>query len=166
MRGMVLLTLITTAPVPIGRVRAPDNEIAAVIKDASARSKTFRDLLAKIEATDGLVYVENGKCGHSVRACLSLSVKVAGPNRVLRIQVDARLKDCELIEGIGHELQHAMEILSDPHVRNMHQAYSLFEQIGRTDSGRFETLEALHVGELVGDECRSASPPSARSIAP
>ena len=155
MRTVVLLTLITTTLAPIGRVRALSSEIAGVIEDASARSKTFRGLLAKIDATDGLVYVESGKCGHSVRACLSLSVKVAGPNRVLHIEVDARLKDCELIEAIGHELQHAIEILSNPHVTDMHSAYSMFEQIGRTDSGRFETREALHVGEQVGDECRS-----------
>jgi hypothetical protein len=84
-----------------------------------------------------------------------LSVTVAGPNRVLRIEVDPRLKDCELIEGIGHELRHAIEILSDPHVKDGKGAYSLFQQLGPTDSGRFETPEALHVGELVGDECRS-----------
>jgi hypothetical protein len=155
MRAVVVLTLMTIAPAPIGRVRAESSEITAVIQDASARSKTFRDLLGRIETTDGLVYVEAGKCGHSVRACLSLSVKVAGPNRVLRIQVDARLKDCELIEGIGHELQHAIEILRDPHVTDMHSAYSMFEQIGKTDSGRFETRDALHVGEEVGNECRS-----------
>lgn len=155
MRGVVLLILATTVPVPIGRVRAPSDEIAAVIRDGSARSKTFRDLVAKIETTDGLIYVENGKCGHSVHACLLLSVKVAGPNRLLRIKVDTRQKDCELIEAVGHELQHAIELLSDPHVRDMHQAYSLFGRLGPTGSERFETPEALHIGEQVGQECRS-----------
>jgi len=157
MRMAVILSLITTLLPSIVRVRAENSEIGAVIQDAGARSKTFRGLLATIEKTDGLVYVENGTCGHSVRACLSLSVKVAGPNRLLRIQVDARLKDCELIEGIGHELQHAIEILSNPHVTDMHSAYSMFEQIGKTDSGRFETREAVHVGERVGDECRAVA---------
>jgi hypothetical protein len=155
MRAVVLLTLITATAAPIGRVRAPDSEIAAVIKDASTKSTTFRALLATIEATDGLVYVESGKCGHSVRACLLLSVKVSGPNRLLRIEVDRRLKDCELIEGIGHELQHAIELLSNPRVKDPKSAYLFFQQLGPTDSGRFETPEALHVGELVGDECRS-----------
>jgi hypothetical protein len=152
---MVLLTLVIATPAPIGRVRAPSSEIASVIQDASARSKTFRGLLATIEATDGLVYVESGKCGHSVRACLSLFVKEAGPNRILHIEVDPRLKDCELIEGIGHELQHAIELLSNPRVKDPKSAYLFFQQLGPTDSGRFETPEALHVGELVGDECRS-----------
>src|SRR5215475_6150809 len=155
MRMAVILSLITTLLPSIVRVSAENSEIGAVIQDAGARSKTFRGLLATIEATDGLVYVEGGKCGHSVRACLLLSVKVSGPNRLLRIQVDPRLKDCELIEGIGHELQHAIEILSDPNVKDPESAYSLFQRLGPTDSGRFETPEALHVGELVGDECRS-----------
>lgn len=155
MRMVLILTLMASGPLPIGRVRAESSEIAAAIQDASTRSQTFRGLLATIEKTDGLVYVEVGKCGHSVRTCLSLSVKVAGPNRVLHIEVDSRLKDCELIEGIGHELQHAIEILSDTHVKDGKDAYSLFQRLGPTDSGRFETPEALHVGELVGDECRS-----------
>jgi hypothetical protein len=155
MRAVVLLTLITTTPVPIGRVRAESSEIAAVIQDAGTRSVIFRGLLAKVETTDGLVYVGIGKCGHSVRACLSLSVKAAGPNRLLRIKVDSRQKDCELIEAVGHELRHAIEILSDPHVKDMHSAYSLFEHLGPTGSERFETPEALHIEEQVGQECRS-----------
>jgi hypothetical protein len=140
---------------PLVRVRAPSADIAAVIRDASERSPTFRRLLSTIDATDGLVFVEDGTCGHSVRACLSLSVKVAGPSRLLRIIVDARRPDCQLMADIGHELQHAIELLSDPQVKDMHSAYAFFQREGPTGSDRFETQAALHAGDQVGDECHA-----------
>ena len=32
--------------------------------------------------------IENGQCGHGLRACLALTVRVAGRHRLLRIPVD------------------------------------------------------------------------------
>jgi hypothetical protein len=142
-------------PSRMPRVRAQSDVIAAVIRNATEQSSTFHALLTTIDATDGLVFVEEGRCGHSVRACLLLSVKVAGPSRLLRIRVDATKPDCQLTADIGHELQHAIEILSDPHVRDMQSAYSLFERIGPTGSERFETPAALRAGDQIGDECRT-----------
>jgi hypothetical protein len=139
---------------PLLRLRAPRADIAVIIRDASERSTTFRQLLARIDATDGLVFVDDGTCGHSVRACLSLSVKVAGPNRLLRITVDARRRDCQLMADIGHELQHAIEVLSDPHVTDMQSAYAFFDREGRTGSDRFETPTALQAGDRVSHECQ------------
>jgi hypothetical protein len=77
-------------PHTVQRVRSESPAIAAAIQAAAARSETLRRLIEAINATDGLVYVEEGKCGHSVRACLALSIKVAGPHRLLRIVVDTR----------------------------------------------------------------------------
>jgi hypothetical protein len=135
------------------RVRSENPSIAALIHDATGWSTTFRGLIETIAATDGLVYVEDGKCGHNVRACLVLSVQVAGPFRLLRVLVNSRGKaDCDLVASIGHELQHAIEVLRDPHVTDMHSAYSFFEHEGPTGSGRFETEAAIHVGHHVGDE--------------
>ena len=103
------------------RVRSENPSIENLIRDATGLSTTFRGLIETIAATDGLVYVDEGTCGHSVRACLVLSVKVAGPFRLLRVLVNSRGKtDCALMASIGHELQHAIEVLRDPHVTDMH----------------------------------------------
>ena len=135
------------------RVRSENPSIAAVIRDATGWSTTFRRLIETIEATDGLVYVEEGRCGHSVRACLVLSVQVAGPFRLLRILINSRGRaDCEIMASIGHELQHAIEVLRDPHVTDMRSAYWFFDREGRTGSGRFETAAAIHVGLQVSVE--------------
>ena len=88
-------------PPRITRVRAQSDAIAVAIREAVERSSTFQALLTTIDATDGLVYVEEGRCGHSVRACLVLSVKIAGPSRLLRIKIDARERDCQLAASIG-----------------------------------------------------------------
>lgn len=134
----------------IPRVRSENPALAAVIHRASDASATFRRLTATIDGTDGLIYVDSGRCGHGVSACLLLSVQVAGPFRVLRIKVDARRLDCTLMAQIGHELQHAIELLSDPHVTDGVGAYSLFERIAPggpiSDRGRFETVAAGRAG--------------------
>jgi hypothetical protein len=134
----------------IPKVRSNTPEIAALILRASHASATFRRLTATIDATDGLVYVDDGKCGHGVAACLLLAVQVSGPFRVLRIKVDARRLDCALMASVGHELQHAIEVLSDPHVTDGVGAYSLLERIAPagpiSDRGRFETAAAQRAG--------------------
>jgi hypothetical protein len=142
------------------RVRSESPEIAAVISRASEVSATFRRLVATIDRTDGLVYVDNGKCGHGVRACLVLSVQVAGPFRILRIRVDSRRLDCGLMASMGHELQHAIEILSHPQVTSGAAAYLLYDRIAGqgtgADQGRFETAAAHRAGLDVRHEACKA----------
>jgi hypothetical protein len=95
------------------------------------RSTTFRRLLEAIDATDGLVYVTEGTCGQGVRACLHMSIELAGANRLLRILVNPRrAAGCELIASIGHELQHALEALSNPNIKTSSALFSFFHQIG------------------------------------
>jgi len=139
------------------RVRANgDSSLAALLLKASERSLTFRRLVATIDESDGIVYVEQGTCFHGVRACLMLTVQVAGPNRILRIAVDTRRDQGELLAAIGHELQHAVEALSDPHVTDYRTMYSFFEHIGPTTRReRFETLSAIHAGMDVLKELRA-----------
>ena len=74
-----------------------------------------------------------------------MTVRVAGPNRILRIVVDTHRDHGELIAAIGHELQHAVEALSDPRVTDYHTMYSFFDHIRPTGSERFETFPAIRV---------------------
>jgi hypothetical protein len=141
---------------PLSRVRSNHAAIAAVMAAAAQRSPVFRRLVETIDASDGLVYVDEGNCGHGVTACLSLEVRVAGPYRLVRILVDPRKKSggCELMASIGHELRHAVELLREPGVRDFHAAFSLFAREGRanSDSGRFETEAAVRTGLAVDRE--------------
>ena len=85
-----------------------------------------------------------------------LSVTFVGPNRLLRILVDLRkAPGCELVEAIGHELQHAVEVLHERRIKSDLQIHNFFDMLGRTRSERFETDKAMEAGLAVSREaCR------------
>lgn len=147
----------TREPSAEQRVRPQGEAIRAAVAVGLDRSATFRRLHDAIDASDGMVYVVEGMCRRNVHACLLHTVTVAGPYRVLLIRVDPqKASACELVGVIGHELQHAMEVLSDPTVRNDTAIYWLFERIGKAGSERFETAEALAAGSAIEREvCRA-----------
>jgi hypothetical protein len=147
------------ASVAIPRVRSSDRALGDLIDRATHASKTFGQLLASIETTNGIVYVEPGKCSHGVHACLQMWMKVSGPNRFLRIQIDrsTRHPDIETMSLIGHELQHAIEALGDETVRDGVTMFNFFKRFAPTDNNRFETTAAVNVGNAVYDELRESS---------
>ena len=137
----------------VPRVRSEHPDLAAAIARGIEQSKTFGGLVEAIEATDGLVYVLEGTCGQGVRACLHMSVELAGPYRLLRVLVNRRrAPGCELIGSIGHELQHVLEALSNPNIKTGFALSSYFHQIGPEGPRRFETPEAQAVGVTVARE--------------
>jgi hypothetical protein len=133
---------------PDARVRGLSPRVVAVINEAAAESETFRGLVDRIGATDGIVYVADGKCGHGVRACLLITMTMMGPNRVLRILVDPGKDDREFMASVGHELQHAFEVLSNRTLRTDTAMVMLFHKSG-TDLDRFETYAANEAGRAV-----------------
>jgi hypothetical protein len=141
----------------MARVRSTNPAVAAVISAATEQSATFKRLVATINGSDGLVYVDAGNCRHGVRACLVHTVTVAGRNRILHILVDARLVNLDLMESIGHELRHAVEVLSDPSVRSNAAIYFFYTRAETTfANGRFETEAAIAAGDAVRAEARHA----------
>jgi hypothetical protein len=139
----------------IARLRAGDSRIAAIVAEASARSSSFRQLAQAIDHTDGIVYVEHGRCWHGVRACLA-AVSAAGANRIVRIRVNANDADWNLMGSIGHELQHAVEVLSNSKVTDTKALYFFYERNGIRRGNRFETAAAIRAGNDVRAEVRRA----------
>ena len=145
------------------RVRTSDPSIAAIVPDATSMSPTFRHLVNTIDGTDGIVYVDSGKCGHKARACLAMSVTIAGPNRILRILVDPHNPDWDVMGSIGHELRHAIELLSDPSVTSGFAIYFFYQREathrpnaeGSHQPGAFETNAAIDTGDAVRGEIRA-----------
>ena len=129
-----------------------DPAIAGLIREATARSPAFRRLVEAIDATDGIVYVEHGPCRRGVLAYLALTVTVAGPHRVLRIVVDPRRDRRELMAAIGHELRHAIEVLSDRAITDNRAIYFFYQREGPTGRDRFETPAARRAGSEVLSE--------------
>jgi hypothetical protein len=136
------------------RVRTEDRELSRLIQVATGRSATFRKLMQAIEATNGLVYVVRGRCGHRVRACLVLWMGVTDQYRILRVVVEDARPEVEAMASIGHELTHALEVLSDPSVVTSHGMFALYKRNGAIQRETFETDEAIATGNAVFNELR------------
>ena len=144
-------------PVPaMPHVRSDDALIARLLAEAPALSETFRRLVSEIETTNGLVYVEAGKCQFGVRACLIYRIDVAGPSRILRIVVNTNRDRDGVMGAIGHELQHAWEVLRVPGVTTTQAMFFNAVALAPTATFpiRFETDEAIQAGERIEGEVR------------
>ena len=153
---MCVLVVSCLAAAPSPRVRSTDPAIASLLVQAQDGSRTFRDLVRTIERTDGIVYVERGRCGHGVHACLSLQLVAGEGFRLLRIIVEAMDGPLALMATIGHELQHALELLENPAVRTSAAAYLYYAREAPTVRDSFETELAIHTGLRIERELQNA----------
>ena len=115
----------------IGHVRSHHPGLRTMIATASDQSPTFRRMVETIDASDGIVYIEPGACGHGVRACL-VKVTSAGKYRSLFVKVDIVGADRQVMASIGHELRHAIEILGEPGVTNPASMHFFYKYQPRT----------------------------------
>ena len=135
------------------RVRTDNDILASLIKDATTHSVTFRRMTQAIQGTNGVVYVEHGRCKRSsVRACLPYWMEVAGPHRVLRVVVERLDPPCETIGAIAHELQHALEILGEPNITTGRGMFFFYKSHGSLRGDAFETNKAIDMGNAVRRE--------------
>jgi hypothetical protein len=142
---------------PMSHIRTTDPKVDAVMQNAFDRSATFRKLVAIIDASDSYVYVEAGKCSHSVRACF-VSVTASNTNRFMRVFVDDNTADTELIGLIAHELKHATEVIAEPWIRSTDAKYHFDERTAmHAPGGTHETGAAIAAGEIVRSEVRKAN---------
>jgi hypothetical protein len=136
-------------------VRSSDEIVTAVIREAAARSATFRALVVRIDASDGIVYVERGACRFGPRACLT-GVSSAGENRFFWVRVQTNRPDWDLMGAVAHELWHVIEVLGAPGVRSNAAMYLFYDVRGLRRSAGFETNEAIHAGNQVRREVRQS----------
>jgi len=136
------------------RVRSTDPEIKRVMALGIQRSPTFASLLAAVNMTDVIVYVERvSRLSTAISGRLML-VPVVHDQRYLRIQVRPGLTPDELIALIGHELRHALEVAADPTVRDQNALIKLYERIGENGFGNhsYDTRAAQDTGYKVRGE--------------
>src|SRR5688572_13062379 len=100
---------------PVRRVRSIDPSIAALIEQSITRSPTFNRLVATVEASNGIVHVQSGRCRGGGVACLPIWMTSRGGNRCIRSLVNRERieNEVELLSAISHELQQAIEVLRD-----------------------------------------------------
>lgn len=150
---------------PVGpRVRALDARAREWIRIGTAQSPTFRALLARLAASDLILYIEivdsiiGGSAGRLYFVTATSSV------RYLRIEVVAQGNVREMVALVGHELQHAVEIANARHVRDR-QALALL-YLGMDENAlsrsRYDSVAARVTEERVRSEVAGyrAGPPA------
>ena len=143
---------------PHCHVRAVDSRVAAALAEGLRRSPTFAGLIAAINSSDVMVYIESVHgMPESIAGRMQLTTK-GNRFRYVRIQVSKRLFPDELISVIGHELQHAVELAQHPDVQSEAALIDLYRRIGAGSSSmlRFDTEAAVRIGAQVLREIRQA----------
>jgi len=136
-------------------VRSSNAQIIALLLDGTRDSPTLKRLIDALDTTDGIVYVEAGTChrgADKLNACLANDVVAAGGRRYLRILVNLGRNRVDLTGSIGHELQHAAEVLSDRSVTSARSMLAFYQDEGRNGARSFETSAAVDTGLSVARE--------------
>jgi hypothetical protein len=113
---LVLLTsfIAGTEPRDGSHVRTMDKRLRSVIDEGLARSASFRGLVARLDGSDVIVYVEL-ECPMSSRLFGRLTLLGAGGDRrYVNVRISCMLTVTQQIAALGHELRHAVEIADAP----------------------------------------------------
>jgi len=127
-----------------------------VLADAISRSSVVEALVKDLEKTNVVVYLTDSMSGREGEPATYLQfVSYAAGIRYLLVRINRwqMLSSSERAVGIGHELQHALEIAVAPDVQDSAGLARLYRQIGwETYAGHFETDNARAAGNRVRDE--------------
>jgi hypothetical protein len=162
---MLLLALaIRTQESPDRHVRTTEPKILSLIDAGLSHSATFRRLVATLNDSDVIVYIEPKRTRQALGGYLAHNIVAQGDHRYLHIAIETKGAPRRLVSLLAHELQHAVEVARTPDVRDPESLERLFAELavkfgcgGTTCS---ETQAAKDVEYLVGEELKAhaASP--------
>lgn len=139
---------------PERKVRSTDPKISAMLAFGAMRSATFAALLAAVDRTDVIAYIEPVTNLPPKLDGRLVLLPVTNRQRYLRIQVRADLSRVDLIPLIAHELWHALEVADAPEVRDEAGMIALYRRIGEPSHGAesYDTPGARLTGKQVRNE--------------
>lgn len=152
-------------PPPSPHVRIVDRELRHLLQAGLALSPTLRALVDRLERSDVVAYVRVDEMRDGLAGRLQFINASAGARYVLIrvVRIPTRSRQLALL---AHELHHAGEVASAPHVVDVHTLTQEYERIGHASRYRregarsFETAGAIAAGEQVLKELngRDAGP--------
>jgi hypothetical protein len=137
----------TPPPPTVTRVRPLSGPARFVLDEALHRSPTIARLVQELHQYDVFVYVELD-LPPDARGATGL-MSVARGARFLRIRIHPRLDPRQLIEVLGHELHHALEIARAAEVVDDKSFRAFYDRVGYQTGTGFETDEARRVEEEI-----------------
>lgn len=153
--ALVLLPTIPVGPAPyVPHVRVRHGALEPYLREAIEKSATTRELVATLDASDVIVYLELlPGMPPTLPAGLSYAGS-GGPFRYLRISLNPANTRAQMLAMIGHELQHAVEIVAEPKVRSTRDLAKFYKRIGLSSHAgeTWDTEAARKVGRLVSRE--------------
>jgi hypothetical protein len=144
---MVVVALLVSSPLtdvapPPPHVRAASPAAHALLIEAVAKSALLNALIARLEASDIVVYVELTSSPEIPIARTKLVAAAAGA-RFLRVTINAQSAPWDRLPFLAHELQHATEIADDNGVRDDEGIRRLYEKVGYPGGiDKYETVAA------------------------
>jgi hypothetical protein len=143
-------------------LRISDCRLATAMANAAARrSAVLKDILERLERSDGRVVVTAHPPTRQATPLLGglyHTVSVEGNLRVLSIVVFGEVDDA-MVAVVGHELRHALEVLELSSARTKTEVDALFNRIGwHTSKGAVETRAAVDAGNAITRELQASKP--------
>jgi hypothetical protein len=161
---LVLLSSLAAGELPRdgSHVRTMDPRLRSEINEGLARSSFFRQLIARLDASDVIVYVQS-RCAmpHRIFGRLAF-MGTAGGRRYVHVLVSCALMDNEQVAALGHELRHAVEIAEAPSVVDTSSLGAEYQRIGYASHGlprgsAFESHAAVDAAHQVWAELSRAA---------
>jgi hypothetical protein len=137
------------------RLKLMDRTADELAREGCRGSATFRGLVRRIEELRGFVYVASTvKLPATTEGVLLHRIQLTPDgSRCLWILVKRDRLMVYRVGVLGHELQHAVEVLENPDIRNSDDIERLFRrQRPGNDRQTFETDAALAAGDRVVSE--------------
>jgi hypothetical protein len=135
---------------PTRHVRTTDRPIRALLEAGFRQSPTVATLIARLERSDLIVYVQQvDRLPNALEGRLLMLPSAHGV-RYVRIQIALQASPSASIALIGHELRHAVEVAEAPSVVDQPGLAALYRRIG-VEHGHnvFDTIEAQEIGRRV-----------------
>src|SRR6476646_372815 len=93
---------------PDRHVRTIDKRVQRLLATGVKRSPTFGPMMASLNTSDVIVYIEPVQTLPTTLAGRLLLMPLSGQQRYLRVQVAVTMNPDEMISIIAHELRHAI----------------------------------------------------------
>jgi hypothetical protein len=156
---MLMLALaITTQDSPDRHVRATEPKILSLIDAGLSHSATFRRLLATLNDSDVIVYIDRKLTRQALGGYLAHNIVAQGGYRYLHIAIETQGAERRLVSLLAHELQHAVEVAQTPDARDEESLQRTFSQLAVTfgcgGTTCYETQGAKDVEYIVAEELK------------
>jgi len=145
-------------PSNVTHVRPTGSPAACTLERGQALSPTLRGLLGQLEESDLVVYIEERPRRAGRPDAWIEFIGAATGTRYARIIINMSLGPAQQLALLGHELQHALEIVARPEIRDRGSFLRYYEQFGTAVHRRsFDSAAALKTGEGIRQELAAAA---------